>query len=50
MLSLKQVVDGVIFNSLKHILVVTMVLFSDLNQDNIAFKLITFGINGVSVF
>jgi hypothetical protein len=44
------VVDGATSNNLKHILVDTMVLFGDLNKDNIAYKLITFGVGGVSVF
>jgi hypothetical protein len=43
-------VDGATFDNLKHILVDAMVFFGDLNQDNIASKLITFGIDGVSVF
>jgi hypothetical protein len=44
------VVDGAIFDNLKHILVDAMVLFGDLNQDNIASKLIIFRANGVNVF
>ncbi len=38
------------FDNLTHILVDAMILFGDLNQDNIASKLFTFGINGVNVF
>ncbi len=50
LLSSQQVVDGATSNNLKHILVDAMVLFGDLNKDNIAYKLITFGVGGVSVF
>jgi hypothetical protein len=50
MLSLQRVVDGATSNNLKHILVDAMVLYGDLNQDNIPFKLITFGANKVRVF
>ncbi len=42
-------VDGAAFDNLKHILVDAMVIFGDLNQDNIASRLIIFGFNGVSV-
>jgi len=44
------VVDGATFDNLKHILVDAMVLFSDLNHDNITSKLVIFGIDKVSVF
>ncbi len=43
-------VDGGTYNNLKCILVDAMVFFSDLNKDNIAYKLITFGVGGVNVF
>jgi hypothetical protein len=43
--SLQQVVDGATSNNLKGILVDSMVLFVDLNQNNISSKLITFGTN-----
>jgi hypothetical protein len=44
------VVDGATFDKVKHIIVDAMVLFGDLNQDNITSKLITFGVDRVSVF
>jgi hypothetical protein len=47
---LQQVVDGATSNNMKHILVDVMILYGDLTQKNIASKLITFGVNGVSVF
>ncbi len=50
LLLLQQVVDGGILDNLKHILVDVMILYGDLTQKNIASKLITFGVNGVSVF
>ncbi len=43
-------VDGATSNNMKHILVDVMILYGDLTQKNIASKLITFGVNGVSVF
>jgi hypothetical protein len=43
-------VNGATSNNLKCILVDTMVFFGDLNQDNIAYKLIIFGANKVNVF
>ncbi len=43
-------VDGAISDNLKFILVDAMVLFGGLNQDKIASKLITFGVDGVNVF
>ncbi len=50
LLLLQQVVDGAILDNLKHILVDVMILYGDLTQKNITSKLITFGVNGVSVF
>jgi hypothetical protein len=50
LLSLQQVVDGATSDNLKRILVDAMVLFGDLNWDNIASKLITFGVDRVNVF
>jgi hypothetical protein len=44
------VVNGATFDNLMHILVVSMVFFGDLNQNTIASKLITFKLDGVSVF
>jgi len=44
------VVDGATFDNLKRILVDAMVLFCDLDEDNIASKLITFGVDEVSIF
>ncbi len=46
MFSLQQVVDGVASNNLKWILMDAMVLFNDLSYESIAFKLLTFGVNG----
>jgi hypothetical protein len=43
-------IDGATSNNLKCILVDAMVFFGDFNQDNIAYKLITFGANKVNVF
>jgi hypothetical protein len=43
-------VDGATFDNLKCILVDAMVLFGDLNKDNIASKLVTFAVNEVNVF
>ncbi len=43
-------VGGAASNNLKCILIDAMVIFGDLNQDAIAFKLITFGTNGVNLF
>jgi len=43
-------VNGATFDNLMHILVVAMVFYGDLNQNTIAFKLITFKHDGVSVF
>jgi hypothetical protein len=37
-------------NNMKCILMDAMVLFHDLNQDAIAFRLVTFGANGVNIF
>ncbi len=50
LLSLQQVVDGATSNNLKCIMVDVLVLYGDLTQENIASKLITFGVDGVSVF
>jgi hypothetical protein len=47
--SLQQVVDGVASNNLKWILMDAMVFFSDLSYESIAFKLLTFGVNGVTM-
>jgi hypothetical protein len=44
------VVGGATSNNLKCILMDAMVLFGDLNEDAIVFKLITFGANGVNIF
>jgi hypothetical protein len=46
LLLLQQMVDGATSNNLKHILVDAMILYGDLTQENIASKLITFGVNG----
>jgi hypothetical protein len=40
----------IIFDNLKHVLVDAIVLFGDLCQETIAYKLITFRVDGVSVF
>jgi hypothetical protein len=50
LLLLQQVVDGATSNNLNHILVDVMILYGDLTQENISSNLITFGVNGVSVF
>ncbi len=50
MFSLQQVVDGVISNNLKWILMDAIVFFNDLSYESIAFKLLTFGVNGVTIF
>jgi hypothetical protein len=50
LLSLQQVVDGATSNNLKCILVDVLVLYGDLTQESIASKLITFGVDGMSVF
>jgi len=50
LLCLQRVVDGATFDKLKRILVDAMVLFCDLDEDNIASKLITFGVDEVSIF
>jgi hypothetical protein len=44
------VVNGATFDNLMHILVVAMVFYGDLNQNTITSKLITFKLDGVSVF
>jgi hypothetical protein len=44
------VVGGATSNNLKCILMDAMVFFGDLNQDAIAFRLITFRVNGVTIF
>ncbi len=50
LLSLQQVVDGATSNNLKRIFVDAMVLYGDLIEKTMASKLITFGVDGVSVF
>jgi hypothetical protein len=49
LLSLQQVVDGVASNILKWILMNAMVFFNDLSYESITFKLLTFGVNGVTM-
>jgi hypothetical protein len=44
------VVDGVTSNNLKRIFVDAMVLYGDLIEKTMASKLITLGVDGVSVF
>jgi hypothetical protein len=44
------VVDGATFDNLKCIFVDAMVLFCDLDEDNIALKLIIFGVDEVNIF
>ncbi len=43
-------VDGATSNNFKCILVDVLVLYGDLTQENIASKLITFGVDGLNVF
>ncbi len=43
-------VDGAIFDNLKHILMDAMVFFGDLDEDNMASRLITCRVDGVSIF
>ncbi len=50
LLLLQQVVDGATSDNLKHISVDVMILYGDLTEENISAKLITFGVNVVSVF
>jgi len=47
---MQQVVDGATSNNLKCFLLDVMVLYGDPTQENIASKLITFGVDRVSVF
>ncbi len=50
LLLMQQVVDGATSNNLKCFLLDVMVLYGDPTQENIASKLITFGVDRVSVF